>query len=274
RPAAVGAHSRPAIGYQEVGEQNIAVERPGGGWLEPKRIETAPALAAQLLLHRFEEIPEGIPGLWRLRYFVARLLDQRVPNVKRRYGRHEREVVEAALFRDTIVVLRRQKDRRVELQSLGFYDLRQVLELAVPSIQRDGRPEGGTFNQIRYITSGYGRDDLLNHRPEWDDAVIYGVAARLLVLRHHVAERGVLLGNEALEPPYGCGLGGRVGDEWPSQGSSGGKSHRPTENRTPAKFTHAGPALICSLAGELRMLVGDPLVAPFGRCCPSAQIGA
>src|SRR5262249_41056204 len=86
-----------------------------------------------------------------------------------------------------------------------------------------------------------GRDDLLNHRPEWDDAVIYGVAARLLVLRHHVAERGVLLGNEALEPPYGCGLGGRVGDEWSSQRSSGGQSHRPPEKRTPAKFTHANP---------------------------------
>src|SRR5262249_52969147 len=108
-----------------------------------------------------------------------------------------------------------------------------------------------TLNQIRYITAGYGRDDLLNHRPEWDDAVIYGVAARLLILRHHILEGGVLLADEALEPIYGCGLGGRVGDESSPQRSSGGQPPRPTENRTPAEFTHADPLLICSLAGEI-----------------------
>src|ERR1700726_1165791 len=41
--------------------------------------------------------------------------------------------------------LRRQKARRVVLRFLGFYDVRQVLELAIPGIPRDGRREAGTL---------------------------------------------------------------------------------------------------------------------------------
>jgi hypothetical protein len=54
------------------------------------------------------------------------------------------------------------------------------------------------------VGAGQSRDDLLPHRCDRNDADVDGVAARLLVLRHHVAEAGVLLASIANSgPPAG-----------------------------------------------------------------------
>src|SRR5262245_27097807 len=119
------------------------------------------------------------------------------------------------------------------LRLLGFYDIRQILELVIPGVHGD-QPSGGTMNQIRYITAGYGRDDLLHLRPERNDACVDDVAARLLVVGDSGFEGGVLLPDEALHPPDGRSFGGSVGDKRSSQRSDRGKSHRPAKNRTPA----------------------------------------
>src|SRR5262245_43279694 len=242
RPAVVRDDPLAAMGDQEVVEQCVAVGRSVGSGLETQRIETAHAFLAQFLLHRLEEIPESVPGLRRVRHFVTGLLDQRVPNVDRRHGPPVGNAVVATLLRNVVEILGRKNCRRMVLRLLGLNDVSHVDKPVVPGILWYHRLEGGLVtHQIRDVAAGQCGDDLLHQRPERNEAGVNGVAARLFVLRDHVAEGIVLLADEALDPPYACGLGCRVGNERSPEGSGCRESDGTVQHRTPAKLAHGNP---------------------------------
>src|SRR5438105_3562546 len=79
-----------------------------GGDLEAEPINVSHPLRAQLFLDAFEEIIEGIPGLWNVFHVVARLLDQVPPNVVGRHRSRVRNPVKAAPLFDAVVAIRRE----------------------------------------------------------------------------------------------------------------------------------------------------------------------
>src|SRR5262249_48779323 len=191
-------------------------------------------------LHRLEEIPEGVPGFRRVGKFVSGFLDQRAPDVKRQRAGHVRGQVEAALFGDVVVVLRREQRGRMVVGFLRLHDVGRVGEPVVPGILRNDRVgSGGMGEQVRHVAAGERRDDLLHQGPERNDAEVDDVAARLLVGGDHAFQGVVLLPDEALAPPDVRGLGRGVGNVGPADGSRRGERDGPADDRTPAKSLHA-----------------------------------
>src|SRR5207302_8654838 len=107
-----------------------------GGQLIAVSIDVAHALLAQTILHRHEEIEEGIPGVRKVGYLEARLLDQRPPDMERPAGDPQRHYGKGALFAYAIVEKARLDGDRGEIFFLGFDDVADIEELVIPRIQR------------------------------------------------------------------------------------------------------------------------------------------
>src|SRR5205807_10075945 len=120
----------------------------------------------------------------------------------------------------------------------------------------------------------------LHDRPERNDAEVDNVAARLLVLRDHPFEGGVLLGDEPLGPPHMRGGGRRIGNIGPSERPGGRQRGRSTKQRTPVELAHpdllAVPraAGIASRSGALPWIIGRRLLFTGTNRRPSRLVFA
>src|SRR5262249_44748892 len=147
--------------------------------------------------------------------FVTGFLDQRTPDMERQHGGLERSVVDTALLRDFVVILRREERGGVVVRLLGFHYVAEVHQPVVPGILGDDRVWGSVVgHHIRDVAGGQRPDDLLHQRGEGNEREVDLVSARLLVSLNHRAEADVLLANEALRPPYTHGRGRGIGEEW------------------------------------------------------------
>ena len=237
-----------AIGDQEGVEGGDRVD-PVGGQLIAIGVDVAHPLLAQAVLHRFEEVEEGIPGVRDIGDLEARLLDQRVPDVERPAGDPQRHHVVAALFGDAVVVVAGVDRDRDEIFFLRLDDVADIEELVVPGVQR-GKFEVGGFDNVRHRAALDRRDRLLAQRRKRDDAELDLVAARLLIIGDDPVERGVFLLGETLRPPHLGGGRGRVGDVWPRQSAERTERKRTAQQRTPSKARHLG-LLPCSSRARL-----------------------
>ena len=143
----------------------------------------------------------------------------------------------------------------------------QVDDFVVPGVLWEDCLAGVVvLHEIRHVAAGQRRDDLLHDRPERNDAEVDNVAARLLVLRDHPFEGGVLLGDEPLGPPHMRGGGRRIGNIGPSEGSGCREGGRSAKQRTPVELAHpdllAVPraAGIASRSGALPWIIGRRLL--------------
>src|SRR5690348_7162418 len=150
------------IGDEPLVEKGIGVAAVGRQ-LEAHSVDVAHPLLAQLLLHPFEEIVERIPRFWDVFDLIARLFDQRLPDVVGEYVDRVGNAVEAALFCDTVVAVdQRQRGVGVMLP-LRLDDIAHIDELVVPSVQRSDLWRS-VLEQVGDLAGGHSRHDLLPQR--------------------------------------------------------------------------------------------------------------
>ena len=123
--------------------------------------------------------------------------------MERRAALLDRAQIEAALLRDAVVEAGGQQRGLAELRLVRLDDVAHVHQLIVPGVLRQDRRRRVVENEVRNVAAGQRGDRLLVQRHERHDAEVDLVAAGLLIVRDRLAERRVLLGNEALHPADG-----------------------------------------------------------------------
>ena len=228
-----------AVGDQELIEEGVAIPAVGGQ-LEPKAIDVAHALLAQISLHALEEIVEDIPILRDVRHFVAGLLDQRPPGMVGKHIDRIGDAVNAAFLLDIVVAAHREQRGLGVCLTLRRHDVGQVDQHAVPGVE--GNDLGRVvLKHIRDNAAGHCRGDPLAQRRRREDRVFDRVAARLLVIRDDLLERNILLVRETLRPQHINDRGRGVGDVGARQHPGSGNTQRAAEHRTPGEMGHHRP---------------------------------
>ena len=138
-----------AIGHQEALKRDGGID-PVGGQLIAVGVNIAHALRPQLILHRYEEIKEGIPGIRNLGDFKSGLLDQGLPNMERNSRCLHRHAVECTLLGRVVVAVGGAQRRIDILRFLGLDDVADVNELVGPCVS--GRNEKSAYSMISGTT--------------------------------------------------------------------------------------------------------------------------
>ena len=134
-------------------------------------------------------------------------VDQVAPDMERRGRLLDRSKVEGALLRGAVVEGGVQQRGLAELGLVRLHDVAHVHQLVVPGVLRQDRCRCVMENQVRDLPAGDRGYRLLVQRLERHDAEVDLVAGGLLVVGDRLAERRVLLRDEALYLPDGRGLG-------------------------------------------------------------------
>src|SRR5438874_1157965 len=117
--------------------------------------------------------------------------------------------VKAALLRNVIITVGVEQRGFGALFFLRLDDVSNIDELVVPGIYC-GDLGWIVGEHVRHDAARHRRDDFLPPRRERYDAEFDLVAAGLLVIRHDLLERDVLLRDKALHPPHFRGRTGRI----------------------------------------------------------------
>src|SRR5215469_11914857 len=119
--------------------------------------------------------------------------------------------VERTFFSFTVVAAIRNQCGFDEVRFLRLYDVADIDQLILPR-HRGDELEVGVFYHVGHVAAGNRGNRFLPKWSERDDAVVDGIAARLLIGLDQLLKGVILVGDKSLRPTNSSGLGSSICD--------------------------------------------------------------